>query len=64
MQDPLSRGSVHINTSSPNANPPMDPNYLSSEYDVHGLAEILKFNRRAAFASPLRETWLEEYDPA
>jgi len=63
MQHPLSRGSVHINTSSPNANPLIDPNYLSSEYDVHGLAEILKFNRRAAFASPLRDTWLEEYEP-
>lgn len=40
---PVSRGSVHISSLSPQAQPDLNPNILGAEFDFQMLAHILKF---------------------
>lgn len=63
VQHPFSRGSVHINASSPDGKPVIDPNYLSKPYDLHAAKEAAKFNRRIAETDALRKFWTTEYEP-
>ena len=63
IQHTLSRGSVHINSSSIASPPVINPNYLSQEYDIQALVEALKNNRRVAETFPLRQAWDDEYEP-
>jgi choline dehydrogenase-like flavoprotein len=63
LMHPLSMGSVHITSSSITTPPAINPNYLRQEYDVQGLIEIAKFMRRLAFTDPLRQIWVDEYEP-
>lgn len=63
IMHPLSRGSVHINSSSIESPPVIDPHYLEHEYDVQALVEGLKNNRRIAETYPLRQAWVAEYEP-
>ena len=58
LMHPLSRGSVHINTSDPlGSKPVINPRFLDNEYDIRGFMEAAKFTRRLASAEPLRSLW-------
>ncbi|KAK5134747.1 hypothetical protein LTR08_006122 [Meristemomyces frigidus] len=63
VQHTLSRGSVHINSSSIDSPPVINPNYLAHEYDIQALVEALKNNRRIAETYPLCQAWVSEYEP-
>src|SRR3569833_3089695 len=63
VMHPLSRGSVHIASANVSAKPVLDPRYLSHPYDVQAAVEGVKAARRLAHASPLRDTWVAEYEP-
>jgi len=63
IMHPLSRGSVHINTTAPLAKPIIDPNYLSNEHDIQSAIAAIKKNRQVALTPPLRDVWVSEYEP-
>ncbi|KAH8169993.1 GMC oxidoreductase domain-containing protein [Sarocladium implicatum] len=63
LMHPLSRGSVHIASGDSEDIPLINPNYLAHEHDVQGLVEAVKFARRIAQTSPLKELWVSEYEP-
>jgi len=63
VMHPLSRGSVHINTSDILGKPIIDPRYLSNEYDIQAAIAAIKRCRQIAMTSPLREVWVDEYEP-
>lgn len=61
---PLSRGSVHIVSSDVSQAPRIDPQYLSSQYDVQSLIEAAKYLRRVASTKPLSHFFISEYQPS
>jgi choline dehydrogenase-like flavoprotein len=63
IMHPLSRGSVHINPTNPQGNPIIDPNYLGNEYDIQAAIAAVKKNRQIALTPPLRDIWVDEYEP-
>ncbi|KAI9146980.1 putative GMC oxidoreductase [Paramyrothecium foliicola] len=63
LMHPLSRGTVHINTTNPLGKPIIDPRYLDNEHDIQAMVELAKLNRRIALSEPLRSAWVSEYEP-
>ncbi|KAK4993384.1 hypothetical protein LTR66_006019 [Elasticomyces elasticus] len=63
IQHPFSRGSVHINSSNPAGKPVINPNYLGCEYDLQAAIAATKFNRKIASTAPLKDAWIDEYEP-
>lgn len=63
LQHPLSRGSSHITSANFTVKPRFDPNYLSSSYDLYGVAHIAKFLRTIAQTPPMSYAWTAEYEP-
>ncbi|KAK4900934.1 hypothetical protein LTR27_002117 [Elasticomyces elasticus] len=63
IQHPFSRGSTHINTTSPLGKPVFNPNYLSSDYDVQAIAQGAKYMRKLAQTPPMSYAWIDEYEP-
>jgi choline dehydrogenase-like flavoprotein len=63
LQHPLSRGSSHITSANFTAKPRFDPNYLSSSYDLYGVAHIAKYLRTIAQTPPMSYAWTAEYEP-
>lgn len=67
LMHPLSRGSVHLNTSDPvGSKPVINPSFLDNEYDIRAFIEAAKFTRRLASAEPLRSLWATgegEFEP-
>ncbi|KAI9056220.1 hypothetical protein LZ554_001148 [Drepanopeziza brunnea f. sp. 'monogermtubi'] len=63
VMHPLSRGSVHLNATEPRGKPIIDPNYLSNEHDLQAAISAVKRCRQIALTSPLRATWVAEYEP-
>lgn len=63
IQHPFSRGSIHLNASTPAGKPVINPNYLSKPYDLHAAAAAAKYNRRIAQTPALRKFWASEYEP-
>jgi choline dehydrogenase-like flavoprotein len=51
---PLSRGSSHITSSSPNAKIAIDPKYLSSPLDLEILARHIRYISKIASSEPLK----------
>jgi choline dehydrogenase-like flavoprotein len=64
VQHPFSRGSIHINATSPAGKPVIDPNYLSKSYDLQAAKEAAKYTRRVAQTPELRKFWAAEYEPS
>jgi choline dehydrogenase-like flavoprotein len=52
---PLSRGSSHITSSSPDAKPVIDPRYLSNPLDLEILARHVRYISKIASAEPLSQ---------
>ena len=62
MQYPVSRGTIHINSSDPTVHPTVDPNYLNHPADVAVLAAGIKFAEKLVSAPALegklgKRTW-------
>lgn len=64
VQHPFSRGSIHLNATSPSSKPVIDPNYLSKSYDLQAAKEAAKYTRRVANTPALRKFWAAEYEPS
>jgi choline dehydrogenase-like flavoprotein len=64
VQHPFSRGSIHLNATSPAGKPVIDPNYLSKSYDLQAAKEAAKYTRRVASTPSLRKFWAAEYEPS
>lgn len=60
---PFARGSVHITSSSPTANPAIDPRFLSTPYDLEALKQGAQFVRRVAQTAPFKDIYTKEFDP-
>ena len=60
---PTSRGSVHINSTNPEAPPVISPNYLSTDEDRKVAAESLRLTRKIAKQAALGPYAPEEYKP-
>lgn len=63
LQHPFSRGSSHITSANFTTKPRFDPSYLSSPYDLHGVAHIAKYLRTIAQTPPMSYAWAAEYEP-
>lgn len=63
VMHPFSRGSTHINASTPAGKPIINPNYLSKPYDLRAIVEATKYARRIAQTDALKGFWTEEYEP-
>lgn len=63
VQHPFSRGSIHLNATSPAGKPVIDPNYLSKSYDLQAAKEAAKYARRIAQTPALSKYWVTEYEP-
>ncbi|KAJ8502004.1 hypothetical protein ONZ45_g11940 [Pleurotus djamor] len=50
---PKSRGHVHLSSSDPTAKPAIDHNYLSREYDIKALVQLLRFMQTLSKTGPL-----------
>jgi choline dehydrogenase-like flavoprotein len=59
----LSRGSVHITSSNITDHPTFNPNYLSTEYDLQAVVEMVKYSRRIAQTEPMASAFVSEYEP-
>lgn len=67
LSQPLSRGSVHIRSKDPSAQPTIDPNYLSHPVDVEIMAHHVLQTKKIAALSPLKNLLakpLTHRDPA
>ena len=60
---PTSRGSVHINSTNPEAPPVISPNYLSTDEDRKVAAESLRLTRKIVEQAALGPYTPEEYKP-
>ena len=61
---PLSRGSVHIQSSNiNNTNPSLNPNYLSNEYGMQAAIAVIKHVRKIANTASMSDLWVAEYEP-
>ena len=60
---PTSRGSVHINSTDPEAPPVISPNYLSTDEDRQVAVESLRLTRQIAQQAALGPYAPEEYKP-
>jgi len=60
---PTSRGSVHINSTDPEAPPVISPNYLSTDEDRKVAAESLRLTRKIVEQAALAPFAPEEYKP-
>jgi len=60
---PTSRGSVHINSTDPEAPPVISPNYLSTDEDRKVAAESLRLTRKIVEQAALGPYAPEEYKP-
>lgn len=63
VQHPLSKGNVHISSRDIRDKPIINPNYLSHPYDLQAVMNLAKFLRTIASTAPLKDVWVEEYEP-
>jgi len=58
-----SRGSLHIGSKDPSAEPVMDPHYLEEMVDLELMVEIFKFTRSLTGFDPLKSVLVKEVNP-
>ena len=63
VMHPLSRGTVHVQSSNVNINPVINPNYLSNEHDIQAAIAAVKHTRKIANTAPMSDIWVAEYEP-
>lgn len=60
---PFGRGSVHITSTNITIAPAIDPNYLSTPYDLNTMIVAAKYLRTIASSDPLSAIWASEFEP-
>ncbi|KAG0646445.1 Dehydrogenase mpl7 [Hyphodiscus hymeniophilus] len=60
---PLSRGSIHITSSDPQADPAIDPGYLTHPADIEVLSKGLQMIEKVVSTSPMKEKIKRRYHP-
>jgi len=60
LDQPFSRGSIHIKSNNALEHPVIDPHYFEEEYDIRSFAESVKFTRRIAQQEPFKSIFKEE----
>ncbi|OAX40934.1 alcohol oxidase [Rhizopogon vinicolor AM-OR11-026] len=63
LMHPVSRGSVHINSTNPLVAPRIIGNYLTADYDAQVLLELLRFNPKIALSPPLSASIASQVSP-
>lgn len=64
VQQPLSRGSVHVDAGDPlRGRPAIDARYCEHPYDRAAHVAAVRVLRAVAAAEPLRSVWVDEYEP-
>ncbi|KAK1228946.1 hypothetical protein PQX77_008012, partial [Marasmius sp. AFHP31] len=63
LNHPFSRGTIHSSSNDPLANPDMDPRYWEHEIDRQALIEGMKYVRKIAQTTALRDEIEVEYTP-
>ena len=63
LQHLFSHGSVHITSTNISAQPQINPNYISSDYELQALITAAKYLRKLATTPPLDSFWVSEYEP-
>lgn len=63
LMHPLSRGTVHIQSSDPLVPPAIDPAYLNNPLDLDILVSSLRFARKVAATEPLASTIVNQISP-
>ncbi len=64
LQQPFSRGNIHIASSDPNTPPKINANYFSVDADLEILSEAVKYCETITTTSPLAEITLARQDPS
>ncbi|OBZ73527.1 Oxygen-dependent choline dehydrogenase [Grifola frondosa] len=60
LNAPFSRGTIHIASNDPLAQPVIDPHVFEQPYDLRSMVELVKFNRRLAKTEPLKSIFAEK----
>ncbi|ETW75677.1 choline dehydrogenase 3 [Heterobasidion irregulare TC 32-1] len=63
MNHQWSRGSTHIASADPHAQPAIDPKYFDEEIDLETFVETIKFVRSLRNFSPFKELLVDEVNP-
>lgn len=63
MNHQWSRGSIHINSADPYAQPEINPRYFDEEIDLHTFVETIKYVRSLRNFSPFKELLVAEVNP-
>ncbi|EJD02524.1 GMC oxidoreductase [Fomitiporia mediterranea MF3/22] len=63
LNRPFSRGTIHVTSKDPHAQPEMDPHYFEEPIDLELLAETLKFIRKIAEVEPFKDIIVREVAP-
>ncbi|CCM01756.1 uncharacterized protein FIBRA_03822 [Fibroporia radiculosa] len=63
MNHCFSRGTIHSASADPQKDPEMDPRYFEQEVDMDIFCEVVKFARKLAQTSPLKDMIVREINP-
>jgi len=63
LMHPLSRGTIHINSTDPLAHPVIDPNYLSFDYDLISLRSFANISLHVSQRQPIANLLVEQEFP-
>ncbi|KAJ7756408.1 alcohol oxidase [Mycena maculata] len=64
LMHPLSRGTIHINSTNPLAHPLIDPSYLSFDYDLHSLSSFTTIAADVATHQPIANLLVDQQLPS
>ncbi|EPS98728.1 hypothetical protein FOMPIDRAFT_1125896 [Fomitopsis schrenkii] len=59
----FSRGTIHSTSSDPHKEPELDPRYFEQEIDLEMFSETVKYTRKLAEVSPLKDMIVNETNP-
>ncbi|KAH9947105.1 GMC oxidoreductase [Amylocystis lapponica] len=60
---PWSRGTIHISSADPKAQPAINPHYLEEDIDMELLLDAFKFARKVCATEPFKSLVVSEYEP-
>ncbi|TFY67786.1 hypothetical protein EVJ58_g1395 [Rhodofomes roseus] len=63
LNNPFSRGSIHIASTDPMEHPTIDPHVYEEPYDLQSMVESVKFNRKLLQTEPFKSVINEEVYP-
>ncbi|KAI0079016.1 alcohol oxidase [Panus rudis PR-1116 ss-1] len=63
LNHPFSRGTIHSLSNDPNQDPEFDPHYFEYDVDLEIYTEVVRFVRKIADHSPLKDLVAKEHNP-